>query len=95
VRFIIGIELDDYEISIVWEMVSVAEGEILRVGFPNGTVGKLRGGVGKEGIPPIEKTRGIAVGRDWIVPCAMTRRDWVLVSTRQNVAARCTYQSLQ
>ena len=28
VRFIIRIELDDHEISIVWEMVSTAEGKI-------------------------------------------------------------------
>jgi hypothetical protein len=80
VRFIIGIELDDHEISIVWEMVSTAEGKIFRVGFPNGTVGELRGGVGEVGIPPMEKTRRIALRRNWVIPCAMTRRDWVLVS---------------
>jgi hypothetical protein len=81
VRSIIGIKLDDYEISIVREMVSTAEGKILGVGFPNGTIGELRGGVGEERIPPIEETRGIAVWRDWVVPCTMTRRDWVLVNT--------------
>jgi hypothetical protein len=74
-RSIIGIKLDDYEISIVREMVSTAEGKILGVGFPNGTIGELRGGVGEERIPPIEETRGIAVWRDWVVPCTMTRRD--------------------
>ena len=80
-RFIIGIELDNYEVGIVWEMVSTAEGKILRVCFPNGTVGELRGGVGEEGIPPVEETRRIAVWRDWVAPCTMARRDWVLVST--------------
>jgi len=95
VRFIIRIELDDYEISIVWEMVSTAEGKILRVGFSNGTIGELRGGVGEEGIPPIEETRGIAVRRNWVVPCTMTRRDWVLVSTGTSQKARCAYQNHQ
>lgn len=74
-RFIIGIEFDYYEISVVWEMVSTTEGKILRVGSPNGTVGELRGGVGKNGVPPIEETRGIAVWCDWVIPCTMTRRD--------------------
>ena len=85
VRFIIRIELDDHEISVVWEMVGTAEGEIFRVGSPNGTVGELRGGVGEEGVPPLEETRGIAVGRNWVIACTMTRRNWVLVSrsTRQ------------
>jgi hypothetical protein len=64
VRFIIGVEFDDYEISIVREMVSIAEGKILGVGSPNGTVGELRGGVREEGIPPVEETRGITLRRD-------------------------------
>jgi hypothetical protein len=79
-------------------MVSTAEGKILRVGFPNGTVGELRGGVGEMGIPPIEETRGVAVGRDWVFPCTMTRRDWVLVSTStrgKKEAAGCAYQNRQ
>ena len=38
-RFVIGIELDNDEIGIVREMVSTAEGKILRVGHSNGTIG--------------------------------------------------------
>jgi hypothetical protein len=74
VRFIIGIKLDDHEISIVWEMVSIAVGKIFRVGSPNGTVGELRGGVREDGVPPMEETRGIAVRRNWVIPCTVTRR---------------------
>jgi hypothetical protein len=97
VRFIIGIELDDHEISIVREMVSTAEGKIFRVGSPNGTVGELRGGVGEDGVPPMEEARGIAVRRNWVIPCTMTRRNWVLVSrsTRQKEHARRAHQNHQ
>ena len=63
-------------------MVDTAEGKIFRVGFPNGTVGELRGGVGEEGVPPMEETRGIAVSRNWVIACTMTRRNWVPVSSR-------------
>jgi hypothetical protein len=72
VRFIIGIELDNDEIGIVREMVSTAEGEILRVGLTNSTVGELRGGVGEDGIPPIEETGGITVWRNWVIASTMT-----------------------
>ena len=96
-RFIIGIEFDYYEISVVREMVSTTESKILRVGSPNGTVGELRGGVGEEGVPPVEETRGIAVRCDWVVPCTMTRRDWVPISTgtRRKEAARWAHQNRQ
>ena len=70
-RFVIGIEFDDDEIGVVREMVSTAKGEILRVGFTNGTVGELRGGVREDGIPPIEETGGIAVWRDWVAAGTM------------------------
>jgi hypothetical protein len=72
VRFIIGIELDDDEVGIVREMVSTAEGKILRVGFANATVGELRGGVREDGIPPIEETGGIAAWSNWVVASTMT-----------------------
>jgi hypothetical protein len=72
VRFVIGIELDDDKIGIVREMVSTAEGKILRVGFTNGTVCELRGGVREDGIPPIEETGGIAVWRNWVAAGTMT-----------------------
>jgi hypothetical protein len=53
-------------------MVSTAEGKVLGVGFSNGTVGELRGGVREEGIPPMEETGGVAVGRNWVVASAVT-----------------------
>jgi hypothetical protein len=95
VRFIIGIELDNHEISIVWEVVSIAEGKIFRVGPPNGTIGELRGGVGEEGVPPIEETRGITVRSNWVIPCTMTRRNWALVSrsTGQKEDTRRAHQN--
>ena len=83
VRFIIRIELDDHEISIVWEMVSIAEGKIFGVGCPNGTVGELRGGVGEDGVPPIKETRGIAFRRNRVVPCTMARGNWYMSAEAQ------------
>lgn len=80
-RFVVGVKLENYEISIVREMVSTAEGKILGVCLPNSTVGELRSGVREEGIPPIEETGGVAVRGDWVVTRAMTRRDWTVVST--------------
>jgi hypothetical protein len=41
VRSIIGIKFENYEVGIVRKMMGTAEGEVLRVGVPNGTVGEL------------------------------------------------------
>jgi hypothetical protein len=86
VRFVIGIELDNDEIGIVREMVSTAEGKILRAGHSNGTIGELRSGVGEERIPPVEETGGIAVWCDRVAPSTMTRRDWVVISQYKRTA---------
>ena len=40
-RLVFGIELNDYEISVVWQMVGTTEGKVFRGGVPNGAVGEL------------------------------------------------------
>ena len=73
-RSVVGVELDDDEVGVVWQVVGVAKGEILRVGAPHGAVGELGGRVGEDAVPPVEETGWIAVRCDGVVAGAVTCR---------------------
>lgn len=52
-------------------MVRVAEGEVVGVCAAEGAVGEFGGGVGEDGVPPVEEAGGVAGGRDGVLAGAV------------------------
>lgn len=70
-----GVELEDDQIRLVWEMVLGAERKVRRVHLPGGSVGKLRGRVGEDVVPPLEELGRVALDGDGIVSGSVASRD--------------------